>query len=241
MKKQGLAGSILSYATPCKGKLIISVICALLSVAGGIIPYVAAYRIICLFFNQTATAETILYWTIVGTIGFLGKVLFHAISTTLSHISAYTILELMRKRVAEKLMKAPLGVAQGINAGRVKNIVVDQIENIEIPLAHVIPEGAGALVLPIAVFSYLCMIDFRLALASLITIPLALIPYGMMLGGYNKTYQVYMEANEHMNNVVVEYMEGIEVVKAFNQSTSSYEKYRKAVENFKQTDRKSVV
>ena len=225
MKKQGLAGSILSYATPCKGKLIISVICALLSVAGGIIPYVAAYRIICLFFNQTATAETILYWTIVGTIGFLGKVLFHAISTTLSHISAYTILELMRKRVAEKLMKAPLGVAQGINAGRVKNIVVDQIENIEILLAHVIPEGAGALVLPIAVFSYLCMIDFRLALASLITIPLALIPYGMMLGGYNKTYQVYMEANEHMNNVVVEYMEGIEVVKAFNQSTSSYEKY----------------
>lgn len=235
MKKQGLAGSILSYATPCKGKLIISVICALLSVAGGIIPYVAAYRIICLFFDQTATAETILYWTIVGTIGFLGKVLFHAISTTLSHISAYTILELMRKRVAEKLMKAPLGVAQGINAGRVKNIVVDQIENIEIPLAHVIPEGAGALVLPIAVFTYLCMIDFRLALASLITIPLALIPYGMMLGGYNKTYQVYMEANEHMNNVVVEYMEGIEVVKAFNQSTSSYEKYRKAVENFKQT------
>ena len=235
MKKQGLAGSILSYATPCKGKLIISVICALLSVAGGIIPYVAAYRIICLFFDQTATAETIFYWTIVGTIGFLGKVLFHAISTTLSHISAYTILELMRKRVAEKLMKAPLGVAQGINAGRVKNIVVDQIENIEIPLAHVIPEGAGALVLPIAVFTYLCMIDFRLALASLITIPLALIPYGMMLGGYNKTYQVYMEANEHMNNVVVEYMEGIEVVKAFNQSTSSYEKYRKAVENFKQT------
>lgn len=235
MKKQGLAGSILSYATPCKGKLMISVICALLSVAGGIIPYVAAYRIICLFFDQTATAETILYWTIVGTIGFLGKVLFHAISTTLSHISAYTILELMRKRVAEKLMKAPLGVAQGINAGRVKNIVVDQIENIEIPLAHVIPEGTGALILPIAVFTYLCMIDFRLALASLITIPLALIPYGMMLGGYNKTYQIYMEANEHMNNVVVEYMEGIEVVKAFNQSTSSYEKYRKAVENFKQT------
>ena len=79
----------------------------------------------------------------------------------------------MRKRVAEKLLKAPLGVTQNINAGKVKNIVVDQIENIEIPLAHVIPEGSGALVLPLAVFVYLCMIDFRLALASLITIPLA--------------------------------------------------------------------
>ena len=141
----------------------------------------------------------------------------------------------MRKRVAEKLLKAPLGVTQSINAGKVKNIVVDQIENIEIPLAHVIPEGAGALVLPLAVFVYLCMIDFRLALASLISIPLAMIPYGMMLGGYNKTYKKYMEANETMNSVVIEYVEGIEVVKAFNQSTSSYEKYRKAVENFKKT------
>ena len=72
MKKQGLAGSILSYATPCKGNVIISVICALLLDAGGIIPYVAVYRIICLFFDQTATAETILYLTIFGPIGFLG-------------------------------------------------------------------------------------------------------------------------------------------------------------------------
>ena len=88
-----------------------------------------------------------------------------------------------------------------------------------------IPEGAGALVLPIAVFSYLCMIDFRLALASLITIPLALIPYGMMLGGYNKTYQVYMEANEHMNNVVVEYMEGIEVGPLDKQRMDERENY----------------
>ena len=154
------------------------------------------------FFDESATTEEILFWGGICIAGFIVKVLFHAISTTLSHISAYTILELMRKRVAEKLLKAPLGVTQNINAGKVKNIVVDQIENIEIPLAHVIPEGSGALVLPLAVFVYLCMIDFRLALASLITIPLAMIPYGMMLGGYNKTYQKYMESNEHMNNVV---------------------------------------
>lgn len=235
MNEKGMLGSILSYAKPCKGKLILSVLCALISVAGGIVPFAAAYRIIIMFFDESATTEEILFWGGICIAGFIVKVLFHAISTTLSHISAYTILELMRKRVAEKLLKAPLGVTQNINAGKVKNIVVDQIENIEIPLAHVIPEGSGALVLPLAVFVYLCMIDFRLALASLITIPLAMIPYGMMLGGYNKTYQKYMESNEHMNNVVIEYVEGIEVVKAFNQSTSSYEKYRKAVEAFKET------
>ena len=235
MNSKGMLGSILDYAKPCKGKLSLSVISALISVLGGIVPYVSAYNIIILFFDNSITAKSIIYWGIICVVGFLVKVVFHAASTTLSHISAYTILELMRKRVAEKLLKAPLGVTQDINAGKVKNIVVDQIENIEIPLAHVIPEGIGAIVLPLAVFVYLCMIDCRLALASLITIPLALIPYGMMFGGYNKTYQKYMEANEHMNNVVVEYVEGIEVVKAFNQSTSSYEKYHKAVENFKNT------
>lgn len=134
MKKQGLAGSILSYATPCKGKLIISVICALLSVAGGIIPYVAAYRIICLFLTKPPRRRR----------SFTGPLLARSVfsaSSVSCHLHyafphfCYTILELMRKRVAEKLMKAPLGVAQGINAGRVKNIVVDQIENIEIPLA----------------------------------------------------------------------------------------------------------
>lgn len=235
MKGKGVFGSILTYAGPCKGKLTLSVLCALISVGGGIIPFIAAYRIIIMFFDSSATAEKIIDWGIICVTGFLIKVIFHATSTTLSHISAYTILELMRKQVAEKLLKAPLGVTQDMNAGRIKNIVVDQIENIEIPLAHVIPEASGAIVLPLAVFVYLCMIDFRLALASLITVPLALIPYGMMLGGYNKTYIKYMEANENMNSVVIEYVEGIEVVKAFNQSTSSYEKYRKAVEHFKKT------
>ena len=76
----------------------------------------------------------------------------------------------MRKRVAEKLLRAPLGVTQDMNAGKVKNIVVDQIENIEVPLAHVIPEISGAIVLPLAVFVYLCIIDFRLAFAALISI-----------------------------------------------------------------------
>lgn len=235
MNDKTLLGSIISYAKPCKGKLLLSVLCALISVAGGLVPFIAAYQIIIMFFNNSAASQKIIRWGLVCIGGFLIKVLFHAISTTLSHVSAYTILELMRKRVAEKLLKAPLGVTQSINAGKIKNIVVDQIETMEIPLAHVIPEGFSAVLLPVAVFVYLCTIDFRLALASLITVPLALIPYSMMFGGYNKTYLKYMESNEYMNNTVVEYVEGIEVVKAFNQSTSSYEKYRNAVESFKKT------
>lgn len=235
MKHKNLFESILSYAKPCKRKLFLSVLCALISVAGGLVPFVAAYRIIVMFFETEATPQRILFWSGVCAAGFFVKVVFHSLSTTLSHISAYTILELMRKKVAEKMLKAPLGVCQDMNAGKIKNIVVDQIETIEIPLAHVIPEGISGILLTLAVFIYLCTIDFRLALASLITVPLALIPYGLMFKGYNETYVKYMEANDHMNNTVVEYVEGIEVVKAFNQSTSSYEKYSKAVRDFRKT------
>ncbi|MEG2144012.1 MAG: ABC transporter ATP-binding protein [Oscillospiraceae bacterium] len=235
MDNKSTLGGILSFAKPCKWKMILSVLSALLSVAGGIVPFFAAYRIMILFFNNTASASAIAYWSVICALGFVAKIVFHTISTTLSHISAYTILQGMRVWIAEKLLKAPLGVTQGIHAGKVKDIVVDQVENIEIPLAHVIPEGIAASMLPLAVFVYLCMIDYRLALASLISIPLAMIPYGKMLGGYNKTYLQYMASNEHMNSVLVEYVEGIEVVKAFNQSTSSYEKYRKAVEHFRDT------
>ena len=73
-----------------------------------------------MFFGRSAAAGDIFLWGTAGIAGFMVKVLFHAISTTLSHISAYTILELMRKRVAEKLLKAPLGATQNINAGRFK-------------------------------------------------------------------------------------------------------------------------
>ena len=59
MNEKGMLGSILSYAKPCKGKLILSVLCALISVAGGIVPFAAAYRIIIMFFDESATTEEI--------------------------------------------------------------------------------------------------------------------------------------------------------------------------------------
>jgi len=235
MKSTSPMARLMFFAKACKGKLTLSILCATVSVAGGILPYVCAYNIMRLFFAGVQTADQIWLWCGIALAGFLIKALFHAISTTFSHVSAYTILENIRLFIADKLMRAPLGAVQSQSIGKLKNLIVDHVETIELPLAHVIPEGFAAFVLPVGVFIYLCTIDWRLALASLATVPLAAIPYCIAMGSFNKTYDAFMKSSDHMNGVIVEYVEGIEVVKAFNQSTSSYEKFQKAVASFKKT------
>ena len=158
--------------------------------------------------------------------------IFHGISTTLSHESAYTILEGLRRKMTDKLMKAPLGTVINQPIGQLKNQIIDRVETIERPIAHLIPEILPAMLLPMSIFIYIITIDWRMALASLLTIPIALIAYAFVLRTFNKKYEDYMNANNHVNSVIVEYVEGIQVIKAFNQSASSYEKFEQAVKMF---------
>ncbi|NFI06195.1 ABC transporter ATP-binding protein [Clostridium botulinum] len=233
MKEKNWLITVLSFAKECKMKMIISVLCAIISVIGGLLPYVGVYQIIILFFNGRQTVKRILFWSVICLAGYVVKLVFYAISTTLAHFSAYTILENMRLKIAHRLMKAPLGTVLNQPIGKIKNIIVDRVETIELPLAHMIPEGISNLLLPIGVFIYIIMIDWRMALASMITIPIAIIAYGFMMKTFSKQYKNYMESSNYVNSVIVEYVEGIEVIKAFNRSSSSYEKFEKAVEDFK--------
>lgn len=234
MKQKNWLKTVFSFAAECRTKMILSVLCACLSVAGGIVPYVGVYQIITLFFNENQTVKGILLWSAVCLLGYTAKLVFYAISTTLSHISAYNILKNMRLKIAEKLMKAPLGTVLNQTIGKLKNVMVDRVETIELPLAHMIPEGFSELLLPIGVFVYIVMIDWRMALAALITVPIAAVAFAVMMRTYNQKYDDYMESSNHVNSVIVEYVEGIEVIKAFNQSAASYEKFEKAVKSFKE-------
>ena len=116
--------------------------------------------------------------------------------------------------------------------GQLKNQIIDRVETIERPIAHLIPEILPAFLLPLCIFIYIVSIDWRMALASLITIPIALLSYTFVLRTFNRKYDDYMQANNHVNSVIVEYVEGIQVIKAFNQSASLYEKFEKAVKMF---------
>ena len=225
---------LFSFAAPCKGKMALSVFCAILSVAGGFIPFWAVYEILLAFINQNVTLNGILIWCLVGAVGYLLRVACHGISTILAHISAYTILEGIRLKIADRLMKAPLGEVMGRRIGYLKNIIMDKVEDLEPPLAHMIPELTSNLLLPVAIFIWMLVIEWRMGLAVLIAPVLAMIPMFFLMRNYNSQYAAYMEANNHVNSIIIEYVEGIEVVKAFNQSTSSYEKFVNAVQSFKE-------
>ena len=233
MKKRSWISIVFSFASQCKGKIILSVICALVSVASGLIPYWSVYHIITSFINGSATISNVWIWGLIAVCGYTFRYIFHGISTSLSHASAYSILENIRLALAERLMRAPLGTVVEESVGKLKSVIVDRVETIELPLAHMIPEGISNLCLPIAVFIYLISIDWRMALAMLVTVPIASIAYFSMMKNFNKQYAAYMESSNYVNGVIVEYVEGIEVIKAFNQSSTSYEKFSKAVKSFK--------
>ena len=233
MKERTWLGILLSFAAPCRGKMAASVVLAILSVAGGFAPYLGVYQIIRLFLERQASWEGILFWCGVCLAGYAIKVAGYALSTMLAHVSAYTILEGLRLQAADRLMGAPLGEVDSRPIGAMKSTIVDRIEDIEPPLAHMIPELSSNILLPLVVAIAMFFIDWRMGLALLVTIPFALIPMAFGMRSYNKNYAAYMAANAHVNSVIVEYVEGIQVVKAFSQGERSYQKFAQAVSSFK--------
>ena len=233
MKERTWLGILLSFAAPCRGKMAASVVLAVLSVAGGFVPYLGVYQIIRLFLERQANWEGILFWCGVCLAGYAIKVAGYALSTMLAHVSAYTILEGLRLQAADRLMGAPLGEVDSRPIGVMKSTIVDRIEDIEPPLAHMIPELSSNILLPLVVAIAMFAIDWRMGLALLVTIPVALIPMAFGLRTYNKNYAAYMAANAHVNSVIVEYVEGIQVVKAFSQGERSYQKFANAVRSFR--------
>ncbi|MFV0527255.1 MAG: ABC transporter ATP-binding protein [Lachnospiraceae bacterium] len=234
MRFGNVIGQVLRFAGTCRWKMIISVLSAIVSVAGGLVPFWSTYEIILVLTQADAAGGTIWMWGLIGVGGYLIKIAFYGLSTILSHRSAYQILENMRLYIAGRLQRAPLGTVLSKTSGELKNCIVDRIETIELPLAHMIPEGISNLLLPLAICIYIFILDWRMALATLVSIPLGFAVYAVMMRNYNSQYASYMAAGNRVNSVIVEYIEGIQVIKAFNQSTGSYARYAETVASFLQ-------
>ena len=159
--------ALFAYAKNAKGELGLSVVLSVVSILLGLVPFFCMYRVICLFTAGTATKAAVIGWCAWSLAAYAGKVLCFTLSTGISHHAAYNILEGLRLRLVERFLHAPLGEVQKHSIGEIKSILVDKIENIEPPLAHMIPEGAGHIVLPVVSFIALFAIDWRLALAAL--------------------------------------------------------------------------
>lgn len=233
---RGWLGILLGYASKCRGRMILAEVLSVASVFLGLVPFYAVYRIIEVVAVTTddiyASWDAILFWSVVSIASYVLQHIFFGLSTINAHISAYTILGTLREGVATKLMNASLGTAQDKTIGNLKNLVVDKIEKIEIPLAHMIPELSANLLLALAIAIWLAIIDWRIALSCLLTVLIGLLVMGLGMQNYYKMYDGYLKEQDRVNSVVVEYIEGIRVVKAFNQATNSYKKFSDAVSSF---------
>ena len=232
-KKKSWMQALFAYAEGETRRLILSVVLSVLSVTLGLAPFFCMYRLICLFVAGMATASAIVRWCLLALAAWAGKILLFSLSTGTSHAMAYTILEALRLRLADRFLHAPLGNVENHTIGEIKSMMVDKIENLEPPLAHMIPEGAGHVVLPIVSIIALLCIDWRLALASLMTFPLSFICMGLTFKISGKNFEKFDQSSNYMNSTIVEYIEGIEVIKAFGRAGVSYEKYAAAITDFR--------
>ena len=232
-KKKSWMQALFAYAEGETRRLILSVVLSVLSVTLGLAPFFCMYRLICLFVAGMATASAIVRWCLLALAAWAGKILLFSLSTGTSHAMAYTILEALRLRLADRFLHAPLGNVENHTIGEIKSMMVDKSENLEPPLAHMIPEGAGHVVLPIVSIIALLCIDWRLALASLVTFPLSFICMGLTFKISGKNFEKFDQSSNYMNSTIVEYIEGIEVIKAFGRAGVSYEKYAAAITDFR--------
>ncbi|MDR3088828.1 MAG: ABC transporter ATP-binding protein/permease [Desulfobulbaceae bacterium] len=217
------------FAAPGRKTLAASVALAVAGVACGMVPYFAVSAMVVDLYVGAATAGGLTGLALVALLGQIGRVALGTASTIFSHRAAFASLADIRISMAEKLARMPLGGVLETPSGALKTLIVDTVEKMETPLAHLIPELISNLFIPFCMACYLFWLDWRLALLALVTFPLGLLCYMGMTKDYAKYFSQAQNAGKEMNTAIVEYINGIEVIKMFNQTTSSYEKYAQAV------------
>ena len=150
-----------------------------------------------------------------------------------SHISAYNTLKNIRISLQRKLEKQPLGNIQELGTGRIKKVFTDDIDQIELLLAHAIPEGIANTVIPALIILLMFVMDWRLGLLSLVPLVVGMFAMGMMMKSGMEKMNDYYESAAKMNNTIIEYVNGMEVVKVFNKDGDSYKRFGEVVRNYR--------
>lgn len=207
------------------GGLIRAMISAAVGVLGGMIPYYAAAQIIIGLLEGEAEISFYILWCAIAAAGYIIRSCLYALALSMSHKATFSILKDLRGRILDKLPRMPLGTIMDTSSGKLKQIIVDQIESMETPLAHLLPEMTSNIFAPVCILVYLFILDWRMALLSLVSIPIGLLFMMLVMKDYGVKYQGSVETAQAMNSAIVEYIGGIEVIKAFNQGQTSYNKF----------------
>lgn len=229
MKKQSPMLRLWELGEKEHGGLIRAIVSAFIGVLCGMLPYFAAAQIIIGLIQGNSDGRFYVQWCLFALLGFLVRAVLYALALSMSHKATFSILKDIRERILEKLPKMPLGTILDTSSGQMKQILVDQVESMERPLAHLLPEMTSNLLVPVCILLYLFVLDWRMALLSLVSIPVGMIFLMIVMKDYGVKYEGSVKTTQQMNATIVEYIGGIEVIKAFNQGKNSYAKFSERV------------
>ncbi|EFD93380.1 ABC transporter, ATP-binding protein [Megasphaera lornae] len=229
MKQKSPATILWELAKKEHSKLKTSVFIASIGVIAGIVPYIAASRILVELLKGNEDFKIYSLWLGIGLLSYILKSFLYSMALSVSHKATFSVLKDVRLRMLEKLPKMPLGEIISVPSGNFKQIMVDQVESMEKPLAHLLPEMTSNLLGSLSIFIYLLFLDWRMALLSLVSIPVGMLFMGLVMKNYAVQYEGSVKVNREMNSAIVEYVNGIEVIKTFNQDKRSYAKYKDKV------------
>ncbi len=222
MEKQSPVGRIWQLGEAEHGRLITAVVLAVIGSVCGMVPYFAAAKIITLLLAGQKALAAYTPWLVTALCGFLLRTVLYNGALSISHKATYNILKTIRQMLLAKLPKLPLGTVMDTSRGQLKQTIVDQVEGMETTLAHLFPEMTANIAAPVLTILYLFVLDWRLALLSLVVFPVAFFFMMTVMGGYGKDYEGAVKATTEMSSTLIEYINGIEVIKAFNQGDKSY-------------------
>ena len=225
MKKRGVLSWVLEFAGRKKSYYGGSVTLAIAGVAASFVPYLIVADIVSNLINGNADPGYYVRQIVLIAIAWIVRVVLHNLSTTLSHVATFTVLGGIREQLCDKLSKIPLGSVLDDNSGSYKNIIVERVDSMETTLAHIVPEFSANLLLPVIMFTYIMTIDWRVGLANLISVVVGVFCAAVMMVKSRGDFEYTIQKTKYLNDTAVEYINGIEVIKAFGKTGSSYEKF----------------
>lgn len=231
-KEPGAIRQLFAFVGERNSKMRISILLAVLGEMFGIVPFLMVALLADELYRGTATIQRVLFFSGIAAICQLIKMLLTWRSSLMSHKISFTILKNIREAITDRMAKVPMGVMLETPTGTFKNLIVDNVAKLEDSMAHFMPELPSNIAAPLYSILLIFILDWRMGLASLITIPLGILFFAAMMRGYGPRMENYMRSANDMNSSLVEYVSGIQVIKAFNRSASSYGKYSKSVNYF---------
>lgn len=229
-KKKNPVALLLHWAGGQKFWLFLSVLLSLISGLCTMIPYIGIYQLMEAGFTGTCTKETVMKISIMIAIAVTLRFALFGCSGVASHKGAYGALYKVRCMVADHMAKVPLGALNERRTGDIKTVLNEDIEKLELFLAHNLPDLVCYLVGPLVIFIYLMTVNVPLALISLIPLIAAVVMMGIMFHNTDNLMERANKSISSLNSVMIEYISGMKLIKAYNMGSKSFQKYTKAIQ-----------